>query len=353
MKLHTLLLLASILLTSILHAQSDFRPGYIIKHNGDTVFGKIDYRGDIFMGRTCKFKNTEGEVIKYSPFDISAYRFIDDKYYIAKQLDDRKVFLEFLIKGEVNFYYLRDDMGEHYYIDKEGERISELPFRKEIKNINGQDVLYKTTKHIGILKHYMDDAPGFQSKINILDEPDHKALILLGEEYHNTVCKDGKCIIYEKPKAFLKIMPEVVIGVMEQVNTLHPISLQTGINAHIWLPRINEKLYISLGVLYSEHQPIQYASKPVSELGKKKLYKIPIHVEYIYPSGAFRPKISYGVNIYNPPYHSVSGNIGANIRLSDSFFVSLTGEAEFIPNAIIFPQTFDGYSMHAGLLFNF
>jgi hypothetical protein len=39
-----------------LYAQLDFRPGYIVTHQGETVQGLINYRGDGRSQRLCTFK---------------------------------------------------------------------------------------------------------------------------------------------------------------------------------------------------------------------------------------------------------------------------------------------------------
>lgn len=51
MKLNTLLTLSLLILTNLLTAQKDFRPGFIINHTKDTLFGEIDYRNDLIMAR--------------------------------------------------------------------------------------------------------------------------------------------------------------------------------------------------------------------------------------------------------------------------------------------------------------
>ncbi|MFW5658286.1 MAG: hypothetical protein ACOCYF_02455, partial [Bacteroidota bacterium] len=77
MKLKGLILFGILLSTGVLHAQTDFRPGYIIQNAGDTVYGEIDYRGDLLMGRLCRFKEADNSIKDYSPYDIAAFRFID------------------------------------------------------------------------------------------------------------------------------------------------------------------------------------------------------------------------------------------------------------------------------------
>lgn len=105
--------------------------GYVITNPGDTLFGEIDYRGDLLMGKLCRFKDNNGEEQEFLPAGIQGYRFIDSKYYISLEVNGRNVFLEYLINGKVSIYYLRDDAGDHYYIDKEGEVMKEIPYNED------------------------------------------------------------------------------------------------------------------------------------------------------------------------------------------------------------------------------
>lgn len=166
MKLKRLILLGLLISTGFLKAQTDFRPGYIIKTFGDTIFGQIDYRGDLLMSSLCKFKAVDNTIKEYSPNDIEAFRFIERKYYVTREIDNKKVFMEYLIKGKVNIYYMRDDKGDHYYIDKEDARLTEIPYEEGIKYIDNKEVFYESTKHIGFLTYYMQDAPELQSRIH-------------------------------------------------------------------------------------------------------------------------------------------------------------------------------------------
>jgi len=53
----------------VLTAQTNFKPGYIIKNSADTLYGKIDYRGDLLMGSICRFKS-ENEGL-YKAIDLT------------------------------------------------------------------------------------------------------------------------------------------------------------------------------------------------------------------------------------------------------------------------------------------
>ncbi len=186
----SLLIIGLLILTELLNAQIDFRPGYIIKNTSDTLYGEIDYRGELLMSSICRFRDTDNTINEYSPSELTAYRIIDSKYYVSKEINHKKVFLEFLIKGKVSIYYMRDDNGDHYYLDKEDEKLIEIPYEAGTKFVGYKEVFYESKKHIGLLNYYMKDAPEFHSRIQSMKKPKHQNLIKLAEDYHNVVCED-------------------------------------------------------------------------------------------------------------------------------------------------------------------
>jgi len=196
-------------------SQSDFRKGYIILNSNDTIHGFIEYRGNKSNARKCVFikdiTNKTGKK-EYSPDEIKAYRFIDSKYYISRNISsegkERLLFLEYLIHGKVDIFYYRDETGEHYLADKGNSRL--VPLTNEEKDIYDRDVLYKaeSKQYIGVLKYLFQESPEV-SKATDRTLLNHKSLIKITRDYHNTVCKDEECIIYEKksPKVFVFLGP--------------------------------------------------------------------------------------------------------------------------------------------------
>ena len=70
----TSLIFIFLIITQISFAQKDFREGYIVTKENDTIQGLIDYRGDIRNSEKCVFKqNAESSDIEYLPADINAY----------------------------------------------------------------------------------------------------------------------------------------------------------------------------------------------------------------------------------------------------------------------------------------
>lgn len=351
MKFKRLLFLVIVLTTQFLVAQTDFRPGYVITEIGDTIVGEIDYRGDLLMGQLCKFKSNESNiVIEYLPDEIIAYRFTDSKYYASKEIVSTKVFLEILIKGKANIYYLRDENGDHYYIDKEDLPLTEIPYKEEIKTDHGTNYLSQSKTHIGILTYYMQDAPlDFQAKIKKIKKPETDNLVKLAEDYNNVVCQGEKCIVFEKKEPFAKVNIELAGGVTSfyKFNYVdNHVYFLAGFIAHFWMPRVNEKLFVRTGALYSiiKHKGVQ-----------EYIFKIPLQLEYICPKNTIRPKAAIGIFMYKPFGQTIAVMAGVNIKMYKKFFLSLDYDIEISPsdNIPVIPKRMIAQSFLAGMYYKF
>jgi hypothetical protein len=327
MKLHKLLFGVFLFVPGFMNAQTDFRPGYIIKNSGDTVYGKIDYRRDQLMSSLCKFKDSDQKITEFSPDDILAYRFINSKFYVTKEINDKKVFMEYLIKGKINVFYLRDEQGENYFLSKDSAQLTRIPYDEGIKEIDGIKVFYRTQKHIGILNYYMQDAPQLQPRIQSMKKPEYENMIKLAEDYHNAVCKGEKCIIYEKKVPFIKVNPEVTAGVVTFKNNdedlINRSYFQCGMIAHFWMPGMNENFYFKTGFIYSQAEKVN---------GEKTGYlKIPTHIEYMAPiTYRIRPSVSIG--LMSPSY-----SCGLEIRIYNRVHIGIQSWVNFYSDNEICP----------------
>jgi len=354
LKRKYLLLISLFLSTRLLIAQTEFRPGYIISNTNDTIFGEIDFRNDKFMSEKCRFKSGNGEIVFYTPEELLGYRIYNSKYFVSKRINGKNVFLEFLINGQINIYYKYDETGLHYYLEKVGEKIIEMPYKEQYVVQNGIRNLIKSTDHIGLLTYYMQDAPELKSSIYKIDKPEHTNLIKLAEDYHNIVCKDHECIIYEKKMFSFKLEIEVQGGMnlLTGSGTIHQLlssnhirswnSQATGIIFHISSPMLSEKYILRTGIQYSKH--VDYVShENISSFG---FYTIPVGIEYLRPRGFIRPTYALGINIVTIPHHSfVEFSLGAGLNFKITNWVLLGVNY----NIDIYP--IDRHSFLAGLRF--
>jgi hypothetical protein len=112
------------LIPFISFAQKDLENGYIIKNDDEQINGFIKIRSNIQNSKSCLFsKNVDGITESFDPSDIKAYK-TDTKYYVSHEIDidllKQKVFLEYLIDGIADLYYLKDISNEYYFIKKDG-----------------------------------------------------------------------------------------------------------------------------------------------------------------------------------------------------------------------------------------
>jgi hypothetical protein len=345
--------------TLTLFAQTDFRPGYIVKTGGDTLKGEIDYRGDILMSEICKFRSVQTSKEKvYTPDDITSFRFSSGKYFVTKKVGEKNIFLQFLLEGKVNLYYYRDQIKDHYFIEKDGLGLSELPYNEQANYANNEEYHNNSVQHIGILKYYMQDAPAIQSRIEKLTVPKQKWLIDLAREYHSEVCPGRECLVYTREVHTFKMSLEPLAGIVFYNGNYFDglvfylngkfkgTSYFTGgVIANISLQTVNEKLYIRTGVLLSRFNTFS-TQEPV-----KTYAMIPLQVEYIYPRGVFRPKAYCGLTMNQPFYLFANIGTGAYVRINKTVSWSFDIAADFDTSRQmpLLPEKFLGVKLLTGL----
>lgn len=347
MKLSFILVL-SLLLSHLVFSQTDFRPGFVIQQSGDTLRGEIDYRGDLMMGEICRF-NQNGQIREFTPYDIRAYRFVGDKFYVSRLVGNRQVFLEYLVNGELDIYYLRDHDGDHYYAETAMEGLREIPYNEGVKSMDGKHYKFRSKGHIGVLQHFTNEAPELFSEIQRIQKPTHRNLSRLAENYHEQVCYSAEeCVIYEKETPLLRSEIEFLGGGLILYNPAQDLSgsyssVQTGFVLHINMPRVNEKIYFRTGVLLA---PIRF------DEGLVAVYKFPAQFEYVYPKGTIRPKLFYGINLYKPFFLSTAMGGGINVNMNKSISLSFTYDIDFVPNERMFfrPESLFSQALFAGVI---
>ena len=193
-----------LLLTGILavQAQSNFKPGYIITNENDTVNGWINFRTDKKNQKQCEFKPDQKLAATiYSPEDIAGYRFTDEgKYYVSREISlnetPQQVFLEFLVKGIMNLFYYTDEIDYYFFENQDGkmEVISRQPDRVDNMNVK------KDYRYTGQIRMLFQDYQPIVKKSDKL-KFNQKSMIGVVEEYHNEVCTTGEsCIIFRNER---------------------------------------------------------------------------------------------------------------------------------------------------------
>ena len=341
----------SLFIIGHIYAQQDFRKGYIITNENDTVYGWIDYRGDIRNAMKCSFKKTKKDkVIDFSPLDIASYRFIDSKYYVSKNIgsheNPNQVFLECLVDGLAKLYYYRDNrLNNYYYIEKEGKML-ELKNEEKNEYNDGRIYIKQTKPYIGVLKATLN----VWEMNNEIDNAqlDHSSLSNIVRDYHYYACTDGSdCIVYKKKKMVKPLRFGPVVGTemsniriinknkfIETYNYNQSTNLTIGASLNFSLQQIDEKLFIQIQALYTKHYYFvvyersnlwtdSHILNDVMEFG--------FSFKYEYPKSKLRPTLAVGPSaVYLP---------GAKIENNKDHYVS-TSVVHAIDEKIDFPTKF-------------
>lgn len=282
-------LLAAFVITSIFLfqnislAQDNYRKGYIITNENDTIYGLLQTRSSRLAGKQCIYKQNEDAVaIRYLPDQIAGYRFDEGKYFISKTItqfrQEQKVFLEFLIKGKANIYSLDDNEGSRFFIETEKDGFIELSEpEKTITTDSG--TFYISKKYRGKLMAIMADYPQLVPVVNETDlQP--KPLIHLSKEYQNLVCPTEECTVFEKRFKPIKVGISVHGGaVIKNLNMGGRIVSDNGVGycvgASIRFRNIlysNERISLETGINLIKNNTFTFKSAESNTQSEKVIY---------------------------------------------------------------------------------
>jgi len=302
-----------------LEAQTDFRQGFVITNQNDTLKGLIDYRGDTRNSKRCDFKSGENSPVKeYLPMDIKAYRFSDNKYYVSKKIKsdglEKQLFLEFLVDGIAGLYYYVNGGEAHYFIEKSNGQLFELIQKQDRAFIDGKLYQIDDKGYVGLLRYAFGDCPKIFPLLDNITL-DNKSLIEATKKYHEYVCTDRKCIVYEKQMPAIKVgfgsylsmngsslsfsnSRDVTYAGMEANMAFYP---SIGFLLNVILPRMNEKLTFQVAAeigksyFYGSGSVPFYVSSEELELHLTTA-TTSLGLKYTYPKGKIRPTFAFRGN---------------------------------------------------------
>jgi len=327
-------------------AQTDYRPGYIITNEMDTIRGLVDYRGEKRNMKVCNFKMTKEHPSKeYFAGDIFGYRYDEGKYYISKKIDSKElnetVFVEFLLKGISNLYYYSSTSYTAFFIESEDSELLELK-REEIEFEKDGRVYHKIdNRYIGLLNYAFEDCPEIRKDI-AKTGLNHKDLIQLTKRYHDYVCTDESCIIYEKnlPVLRIELRPQIGYSIstisfieseLDDVDFKPSYSPVIGLGMDFMLPRFNEKMSLLIQLSYSKEyfygsnikdSRLSYYENEYYHFKNINLTSSAA-IKYTYPKGHIRPDFFigiYGNTILNNETKFVVEVIGKGIVNREEYY---------------------------------
>jgi len=85
--------------------QRIFRDGYVVKNNGDTLNGMVQFEANQKVRNICIFKRFDiANVVMYSPVMLKGFGYKDGNSYESIKLNNEVVFWECLLKGNISLY---------------------------------------------------------------------------------------------------------------------------------------------------------------------------------------------------------------------------------------------------------
>jgi hypothetical protein len=308
-------------LSQNLLSQVDFRKGYIITNQNDTVYGLIDYRGEMKNSKQCSFiKEGESIVNVYKPFDIKAYRFINSKYYLSKAIPiDNQVnfvFAEFLIDGVVDLFHYNELDKDYFFLETIDKKLIELTNNEVEVNIDSKLYTKKTNSYIGQLRATFKDSWIVQNELGKTAFTP-KALIHIAKLYHEDICPGEKCIIYQKnypinTARFGLYLGTSPINIGFRFDTIYSkLNFNTSINPSIgflyvpYLSRLDEKIsFLFEAEVKSFHfSPLQSTELKNNDiLIRMILLKNSISSKYTFRGNQLKPYLCFGGEMYNLLY---------------------------------------------------
>ncbi len=327
-------------------AQENFVDGYVLLTETDTLYGQVNNGLYSDNAQQCLLKK-DGKRTTYRPQDIFGYRFIEGKFYISKELEldgsVKSVFLEFLIDGQMDIFFLQDTKGRHrYFAEKEGDKIAEITKEESemVTSEEGKTYELDRNRFKGPLFYFTSDVPGFNNEVNKLSSADHKSLIKLGKKYHQQSCGNDDCIVFERTK---KRKFKLLIDASGNKFFNSEFGDYNGLYKYGWGAEfliqninLNERLYVGIGYIYSGEVPDSYEHD--SEL--VPMEEIPISINYIHPRKGLSPYFSYSWDLWTVgALQTLDAGCNYNMgRLSLQVGVSLKTIGYIEPIAIAAPR---------------
>lgn len=296
-------------------SQSDYRKGYIITKNGDSISGFVNYRVSFNKYKKIDFKRTlTSEVTEYLPTTILAYGISNDQYFVSKKIDsktnDDVFFFESLVSGKANLFKLNND----FFIEKDTVF---MKLENDIKKVykNGGEYLFSTKRYIGTLTYLLADCKKNNKKIT---ETKYKEtnLVALISDYNN--CNNKGNIVYKENKPWIKVNFGALLGYnFTSINNSNSDkqgiyfpnsngisnSVTFGGFLEVNAPRVIERYSFYTGIIYSttNYYKYQQINDNLFELREDhKQLKVPVALRYTFPKKEITPFLTIGMlNIIN------------------------------------------------------
>ena len=294
-----LLLLFSIFIAQQICAQNDFRPGYIITKEGDTLNGFVNYKVGLKKFEICSYKKTkeQKDQVNYYPNQIDGYGFVGDRFFEAKEItaeESKKVFIEVLVKGKATLYRYNSD----FFIEKNDSIFKQLVNEVSIEYTELGYREKQSNRHIGVLTYLFSDCPKVKKKAQTVQLKE-KALVNLTKAYND--CFNEPSIVFLENIPWLKANVGFSPGCFSS-ELGNATAFSFGAFVDISVPRVNERISIHTGAQYvsanfegSSTRSNRFFNFSYETTTIMEQLRIPVGIKYTFPEKKVTPYFAVGV----------------------------------------------------------
>ncbi len=184
-KSKAVLLFAGVMFFAAASAQENYLPGSVVKNNGETLKGLIDYRNWGVNPSEFNFRADAGaRPVTFTVSDVTEFS-VDDEVYVsavvevetsvieesrldynpAPKIEVDTIFLQTVYKGEkALYYYMNDRRKENFYIKKDGG-FELLVYKKFLARQGTTSYVRERKDFVGQMNIYFSDCPDMRGKI--------------------------------------------------------------------------------------------------------------------------------------------------------------------------------------------
>lgn len=301
-----LILLICFIISVDTFGQNDFRDGYIITLEQDTLRGQVDYRSNVKNYVSCLFKNTNGER-EYFPDQITGFGYVDDRFFSSEVVDGW--FAEVLVLGEMSLYKF-----EEKYLIKKNDELYELE-AKAIEEENEAIGTKKDNRWKGIVTFLINDCMSDYGETIRTLTLGEKSITRLVLQYND--CKNTNSVVFKANKPWTKFELGAAFGVVHSNigineksvifrhldNSYNSLNPSFGLVFKVSFPRLSESLafqselhflksnYASL--IEMDGVPLEYHDTFIN----LNLMSIPLSVKYSLPEKKYGLYFQGGINL--------------------------------------------------------
>ena len=328
----------------------NFLRGTIItnSHSESKVYISQDFYEDYV--KCCYIKSRNDSLKEYLPGEIIGYRFAEDgKFFISKEVPtasgNKVYFLEQLVKGKGNLYFLRNEM-DHYYLETDSNKLMELTEPVNYNENKNGFIVKKPLKYYGRLRFLLSKRPELYPDIDKTGL-NHKDLIKLVNDYNLRMGKIDESYIYEYKFRPIITRIEVAAGIAYNnfnfltVKSDYSQGIEMGCNIELYnfFPGSDNQVF-KTGLFLQQFSKYNFHSHGYGFVFNGKSYygvqdsenldinivslRIPATYNYFFTVGNFRPYVGAGFManlILNQsdkfiiPYYINSRNISNSIPI--------------------------------------